>query len=617
MKRKSTFFRTLLVAVTLLAGATSAWAYTPTLSNTLSVAGYKNKAYYNIANTNVDGMCPTTGDLRYRGEGYGLFNFGSGGRGANVTLPFSKDDIVILDFKDSQNRSITVNSVDNCTKDETLSKSTGFLVYKATADAGTTTNINVGRGGCIIAILVMEKDNSVQTADYTINYVYDENIIATDQGTDVIGAVINVPTVKKVDEWNYILVDGQPTSLTIAAGTNVLDVQMREAEIYNYTVVAKDGSGNQLGEELDGGEYQEGDPAISVTYPRYILSGTTLYCCGSGAISYSTSFTPDADNYEKVITYNSGTVNDVMFYYEGEDVGTATGTNARASMGKMGYTSNASTYAAVDDLEPGKYVIYMRGQNGNSASRTFNFKIDATVVFTGKIDNGTNMDFHSEEFSIGERSSLSFACEGSSASGIDYIYVVKTGEFTVPATITEAGWATLYTDYDLDFSRVEGLTAYTATCDGQKVTLTEVSDVPVSTGVVLKGAPDTYNIPLKEEGSTTDRGDLEGSTTESMAFDDYSGYDLYILVQNGQGQVQFTKMTSGEVAAGKAYLPVMQTDDSGEARLNVVFENETTGISTVAAAEQAADAVYSLSGQRVATPKKGLYIVNGKKMIIK
>lgn len=63
MKRKSTFFRTLLVAMALLTGA-NAWAYTTSLSSSLQVAGYKYKAFYDIANTNVDGMCPTTGDLR-------------------------------------------------------------------------------------------------------------------------------------------------------------------------------------------------------------------------------------------------------------------------------------------------------------------------------------------------------------------------------------------------------------------------------------------------------------------------------------------------------------------------------------------------------------------------
>jgi len=138
--------------------------------------------------------------------------------------------------------------------------------------------------------------------------------------------------------------------------------------------------------------------------------------------------------------------------------------------------------------------------------------------------------------------------------------------------------------------------------------------VPAGTGVVLQGAAGSYNIPVIASSETA-QGDLKGSTTEGKAYDANGTTDVYILVQNGN-QVQFTKMTEGELAAGKAYLELVKSTGPGS-RLNVVFVGETTGISTVAAAEQAADAVYSLSGQRVATPKKGLYIVNGKKMIIK
>ena len=195
----------------------------------------------------------------------------------------------------------------------------------------------------------------------------------------------------------------------------------------------------------------------------------------------------------------------------------------------------------------------------------------------------------------------------------------NTLDEVVPITITSAGWATLYSDFALDFSAIEGLTAYTATYDGEKVTLTQVSNVPARTGVVLKGAAKAYEIPAIAS-SSTDKGQLKGSTTESKAYDENSETDVYILVLNGQGEAQFTKMTSGEVAAGKGYLEIAKSSGSGEARLSVVFEGEgaTTGISGIEGTQlQSNDAVYSLSGQRVATPKKGLYIVNGKKKIIK
>ena len=77
----------------------------------------------------------------------------------------------------------------------------------------------------------------------------------------------------------------------------------------------------------------------------------------------------------------------------------------------------------------------------------------------------------------------------------------------------------------------------------------------------------------------------------------------------------FKKVNAGTVPAGKALLPASEV---GEARqLTFVFE-DVQGISTVEhTALTTDDAIYSISGQRVSTPKKGLYIMNGKKVLVK
>ena len=191
-------------------------------------------------------------------------------------------------------------------------------------------------------------------------------------------------------------------------------------------------------------------------------------------------------------------------------------------------------------------------------------------------------------------------------------------KITVPATITSAGWATLYTDMALDFSGVSGLTAYTATCSGSTVTLTPVSDVPANTGVVLKGSADTYYIPTTES-SSTDKGHLLGSASAATAWDAYTGYTLYVLTQASGGvNVEFNPVTSGEIAAGKAFLKVSSGDSSLAPTLNVVFAGGTTGIdSAVKSDELINKSYYNLAGQRVAQPTKGLYIVGGKKVVVK
>lgn len=83
-------------------------------------------------------------------------------------------------------------------------------------------------------------------------------------------------------------------------------------------------------------------------------------------------------------------------------------------------------------------------------------------------------------------------------------------------------------------------------------------------------------------------------------------------VTNGVG---FYKLSStGTIGANKAYLTY---SGASQARSFFGFD-ETTGIEMPTAEVIDADAVvYDLQGRRVAQPTKGLYIVNGKKVIIK
>jgi hypothetical protein len=183
-----------------------------------------------------------------------------------------------------------------------------------------------------------------------------------------------------------------------------------------------------------------------------------------------------------------------------------------------------------------------------------------------------------------------------------------------PVTISSAGWATLYSENALNFSGIDGLTAYTATLSENTVTLTEVSDVPANSGVVLKGTAGTYSIPFIAS-SETDKGDLEGNATGATAYNAFEGYDLYMLALNTHNEAQFTKVSSGSIAAGKAFLKVPATNTARS--FKVVFAGETTGISEVYTKDDVRGGTFNLSGQRVAQPTKGLYVVNGKKVIMK
>jgi hypothetical protein len=54
-----------------------------------------------------------------------------------------------------------------------------------------------------------------------------------------------------------------------------------------------------------------------------------------------------------------------------------------------------------------------------------------------------------------------------------------------------------------------------------------------------------------------------------------------------------------------------------DSRVAWIFADGTTGIKTTNLTNDTNETIYNLNGQRVAAPQKGLYIVNGKKVIMK
>ena len=88
---------------------------------------------------------------------------------------------------------------------------------------------------------------------------------------------------------------------------------------------------------------------------------------------------------------------------------------------------------------------------------------------------------------------------------------------------------------------------------------------------------------------------------------------------NGTSGVGFYKTTKEfTVGANTAYIEALPESQSGASRsfIAIDFEdNTTTGVESSQIAVHSSQLVYNLNGQRVMNAKKGLYIVNGKKVI--
>lgn len=203
----------------------------------------------------------------------------------------------------------------------------------------------------------------------------------------------------------------------------------------------------------------------------------------------------------------------------------------------------------------------------------------------------------------------------------------KTGTFT----ITTARYGTYYTEDA--FVMPEGVTGYTITsADGKTLNFNgnyvAGKTVPAKTALLLKADEKpaankdfTYTIVNSDEVAPTDNL-LHGSVAEAMtSVKDATAY--YKLAQGEDGLGFYYGAENGGAfknGAHKAYLAVM-TPFLSQMR-GFSFDSMTTGINHVVAnAEHAKSTViYDLNGRRVNSlnaAAKGVYIVNGKKVIVK
>ena len=107
--------------------------------------------------------------------------------------------------------------------------------------------------------------------------------------------------------------------------------------------------------------------------------------------------------------------------------------------------------------------------------------------------------------------------------------------------------------------------------------------------------------------------------TADNYYDPSTNANFFILGKKTDGRVKFYYMSNLVLAANKAYYEYKGTTSAKSLVFRFDDDNISTGISLPETIETSGDAViYDLSGRRVAgTAKKGVYIRNGKKYIVK
>ena len=183
----------------------------------------------------------------------------------------------------------------------------------------------------------------------------------------------------------------------------------------------------------------------------------------------------------------------------------------------------------------------------------------------------------------------------------------------VTVNVSEAGYATFCCDRALDFSNIQNLTAYTATLTGSNVSFNKVeASVPAENGLLIKGVKGqetSAKVPFLPGGELSAiQNALKGVLTPTHI-------DAGFVLLNGDAGVGFYKVGDAgfDVRANSAYIPAID----GARTFIALDDNTTTAIEGVATVKENNGEIYNLQGQRVVKAQKGLYIMNGKKVLVK
>ncbi len=200
-------------------------------------------------------------------------------------------------------------------------------------------------------------------------------------------------------------------------------------------------------------------------------------------------------------------------------------------------------------------------------------------------------------------------CDLTANSGDNSYYIASVGSDSNKGESVKTnayGFATYVSDNPLTIP--SGI-AYYATDNGNgSATATAVTNPAGSTAMLIKGnANTTYHFATAASGTSYDTNAFHRGPGDVLA----SGSGPYNYILNGN---TFYLANGQYVGTKKAYLALSV---AASARPLIFEDEDATAIKAITTVNSENNAYFNIAGQRVAQPTKGMYIVNGKKVIIK
>lgn len=495
-----------------------------------------------------------------------------------------------------------------------------YIIFQWTNNGGTA--LLSGKASDKAPVLKITTVSASSATKYTIKYVdaSGKDIKEAQEYDGIIGQNFTASTedmaAVHTSDKKYIYESGNETKAAVKEATsNVITLKFREAAKYKYTVK------NNINDDAVSGTAFEGDNA-KVAFSQYILKDGVLYETNkidNGKKEFNWTFAVNEDKTVKTLNYKETTINNVAYYSEGENIDGLTIINSGNSAIRS--SNSASAYAKDADvvfttLPAGKYKLtsVVCDFKGKTASAEFSFKAGEKVIFTHKAD-GINYDTKtSEEFTLNESTPISLVKGGNDKQGVDFIYIQRTGDATETVSVSEAGFATYATTNNVVVPEDENVKVMTVkvNAEGTAIELNKVEAgtvIPAKTGILVKAAAGKHDfVVTSEAGKDLTNNDLKAATIDEPS----DGTTYFALTKIGE-KVGFALVEKNVVIpAGKAYLEV--TKSTGAKFFGL--DGEATGINSVKTAK-ADSAYYTLEGVKTTKPVKGLYIHNGKKIVVK
>ena len=203
------------------------------------------------------------------------------------------------------------------------------------------------------------------------------------------------------------------------------------------------------------------------------------------------------------------------------------------------------------------------------------------------------------------------AADGSSGLGYNWNVTAVT---TLPISMNEVS-GDYFSTIKLPVAVVipEGLFAYSATVDDDVLTLTKVVEngvLAANIPVILYSASDVTSLVVSDKtGVSPEDNALSGTIAAATV----TANENYVLSKNSSDVVGFYKYSGTEMPGFKAYL---HQEGSNIKAFSFSFEDIEDAIRAIESKDSGFD-IYDIAGRRVQQARKGLYIINGKKVMVK